>query len=148
MMYNDLIDLSQCLDYRGKHNHPHYATMHAAGLDLSAETEVRQLIPPNGRMLVPTGLWVNLPDNTEVQIRPRSGLSYKHGVTVLNAPGTIDCDYKDEIKVLLVNLSRVDFYLVPGERIAQAVFAPVMRAIQGFTKDTKERVGGFGSTGK
>ena len=142
------IDLSQCLDYRGRFAHPHYATMHAAGLDLTAEMPEPVTLPPFGRTLVPTGLWLRLPENTEMQIRPRSGLAFKHGVTVLNTPGTIDCDYPDEVKVLLINCGAEPYTIQPGERIAQGVLAPVVRAVQGFTAHTREtRAGGFGSTG-
>ncbi|RPD50029.1 dUTP diphosphatase [Hymenobacter sediminis] len=142
------LDFSQVLDYRGTHKHPHYATRSAAGLDLTAEIEAPIELPPFGRCLVPTGLWLRLPENSEMQIRPRSGLAVKHGVTVLNTPGTVDPDYRDEVMVLLINCGNEPFTIEPGARIAQGVLSPVLRAVQGFTADTKERTGGLGSTGQ
>lgn len=141
------MDLSQVLDYRGAHTAPHYATRNAAGLDLTANTPAAVVLQPFDRCLVPTGLWLNLPENSEMQVRPRSGLAVKYGVTVLNTPGTVDADYKDEVMVLLINCGSEPFIIEPGAKIAQGVFAPVVRASQGFTANTKERVGGFGSTG-
>lgn len=143
------IDLSQALDYRGHQKAPHYATMHAAGLDLTADIEEAFDLQPGEITLVSTGLWLRLPENTEMQVRPRSGLALNHGVTVLNAPGTVDADYKDEVGVILINHGRQPYRIEPGAKVAQGVFAPVVRAVQGYTGDTKEtRAGGFGSTDK
>ena len=102
---------------------PSYATPLSAGMDLRASMEQSIILAPLERALVPTGLFVELPEGYEMQIRPRSGLAAKHGITVLNSPGTIDADYRGEIKVILVNLSNNPFEIVPGERIAQAVVA-------------------------
>jgi dUTP pyrophosphatase len=131
---------------------PDYQSGGAAGLDLLAATpEHSQLvIEPGARALVPTGLAMALPDGFEAQVRPRSGLALKQGVTVLNAPGTIDADYRGEIGVLLVNLGAEPFVVTRGERIAQLVFAPVIRAsLQRVEvlKDSERGAGGFGSTG-
>ena len=141
------LDLSQCLDYRGRHAHPCYATRLAAGLDLRAELDAAQVLAPGEILRVPTGLWLRLPDDVEMQVRPRSGLAWLSGVTVINAPGTVDADYPDEVAVLLINHGKLPYTVEPGSKIAQGVFAPVIRALQGFTADTKERTGGFGSTG-
>lgn len=140
------IDLSQALDYRGKQTPPHYATRNAAGLDLTADIEEAHELLPGETTLVPTGLWLNLPENSEMQVRGRSGLAFKYGIQAFN--GTVDADYKDEVGVILVNLSKQSYRIEPGAKIAQGVFAPVIRAVQGFTGNTKERSGGFGSTGK
>jgi dUTP pyrophosphatase len=136
------------LDYRGRFTAPHYATMHAAGLDLTAELDEPLALLPGYRALVPTGLWLQMPENTEMQVRPRSGLALKHGITVLNAPGTIDCDYTLQVGVLLINLGQELYTVQPGDKIAQGVFARVLRTVDGFTINTKERAAGFGSTGK
>ena len=102
---------------------PSYATELSAGLDLKASISESVTLAPLGRALIPTGLYIELPQGTEAQIRPRSGLAAKSGITVLNAPGTIDADYRGEIKVILVNLSDKEFVVNPGERIAQMVVA-------------------------
>jgi len=102
---------------------PQYATVHSAGLDLRADLEHSLVLKPLERSLVPTGLFIGLPEGFEVQVRPRSGLAAKHGISIVNTPGTIDPDYRGEIKVILVNLSDVPFTLEPGERIAQMVIA-------------------------
>lgn len=127
---------------------PAYATEGAAGMDLLAARDMT--LPPGGRALVPTGLAVALPDGYEMQVRPRSGLALKHGVTVLNAPGTVDADYRGEVGVILLNTGDAPFAIARGDRIAQAVFAPVTRA--GFEEvvvlpETRRGTGGFGSTG-
>lgn len=141
------IDLSQVLDYQGRHAHPHYATRNAAGLDLTADIEEAFDLQPGETTLVSTGLWVKLPADFEMQIRPKSGMALHHGITVLNGPGTVDADYPDEVGVILINHGRQPYTIRPGAKIAQGVLAPVYRAVQGFTKDTKERTGGYGSTG-
>ncbi|HYE57126.1 MAG TPA: dUTP diphosphatase [Rhodothermales bacterium] len=132
---------------------PAYATAHAAGLDLRAALpeDVPVTLPPLGRALVPTGLTIALPEGYEAQVRPRSGLAYKHGVTVLNSPGTIDADYRGEVGVLLVNLSDVPFEVRRGERIAQLVVAAHAQARWeevAVLPETERGAGGFGSTGR
>jgi len=127
---------------------PAYATEGAAGMDLLAARDT--VLPPGGRALVPTGIAVAIPDGFEMQVRPRSGLALRHGVTVLNAPGTVDCDYRGEVGVILLNTGGAPFAIARGDRIAQAVFAPVTRA--GFEEvvvlpETRRGSGGFGSTG-
>ena len=129
---------------------PEYATEKSAGMDLKANINDPITLNPLEHAMIPTGLSIALPDGTEAQIRPRSGLAAKHGISVLNAPGTIDADYRGEIKVILVNLSNEPFTINPGERIAQMVVARYERveweAVE--TLDETERgVGGFGSTG-
>jgi dUTP pyrophosphatase len=132
---------------------PAYQTAHAAGLDLCAanSSDAPLSLAPGCYLLVPTGLCIALPSNYEAQVRPRSGLAAKHGVTVLNAPGTIDADYRGEIGVLLINHGREPFTIRRGERIAQLVIAPVVQAelIRVDTlSETARGVGGFGSTGR
>lgn len=130
---------------------PKYQTPYAAGLDLQANIEEPIILNPLERTIVPTGLFIELPVGTEAQIRPRSGLSAKHGISVLNAPGTIDADYRGEVKVILVNLSNDPFAINPGERIAQMVIAKHEVAEWDevlFLSDTDRGEGGFGSTGK
>jgi dUTP pyrophosphatase len=128
---------------------PAYATEGAAGMDLLAAREVT--LPPGGRALVPTGLCIAIPDGFEMQVRPRSGLALKHGITVLNAPGTVDSDYRGEVGVVLLNTGAEPVTLARGERIAQAVFAPVTRAAWEevvVLPETRRGTGGFGSTGR
>jgi dUTP pyrophosphatase len=128
---------------------PQYQTKEAAGFDLHAIEDV--VIKPGERKLIGTGLAFEIEFGYEVQIRPRSGLAFKHGITVLNTPGTIDSDYRGEIKVLLINHGRESFEIKKGERIAQAVIAPVVQAEISEVEelgDTERGAGGFGSTGK
>jgi len=133
---------------------PRYATDGAAGLDLTAALEQPMVIEPGARALVPTGLAIELPARCEGQVRPRSGLAFKHGVTVLNAPGTIDEDYRGEVQVLLVNLGKEAHVIQPGDRIAQLVVAPVLQVevvqvAEGTALAVSQRgAGGFGSTGR
>lgn len=130
---------------------PSYATPLSAGMDLRASMEQSIILAPLERALVPTGLFVELPEGYEMQIRPRSGLAAKHGITVLNSPGTIDADYRGEIKVILVNLSNNPFEIVPGERIAQAVVAQLAHIEWEQVEQlgaTERGAGGFGSTGR
>ena len=130
---------------------PAYATELSAGVDLKANIEESLTLAPLERTLVPTGLYIALPAGFEAQVRPRSGLAAKHGITVLNTPGTIDADYRGEIKVILVNLSNEPFEIVPGERIAQMVIArhEHVEWEETDTLDSTERgAGGFGSTGR
>ncbi len=130
---------------------PAYATELSAGMDLRADLESPVTLGPLERTLVPTGLYIALPAGYEAQVRPRSGLAAKRGVTVLNTPGTIDADYRGEIKVILVNLSGTPFEIVPGERIAQLVVARHERVEWDevdVLDETARGAGGFGSTGR
>lgn len=129
---------------------PHYATDGAAGMDLLAAVSVEIVIAPGARALVPTGLAVALPPAHELQIRPRSGLALKQGIMLANSPGTIDEDYRGEIGIILFNAGNAPFVVTRGMRIAQAVLAPVLRAVWqevGTLDATQRGVGGFGSTG-
>ena len=129
---------------------PQYATPQSAGVDLRADTLEDIVLPPLGRAMVPTGLYLEIPAGYEAQVRPRSGLAAKKGVTVLNSPGTIDADYRGEVRVILVNLSSDPFTIVPGERIAQMVFArheQVEWEEVDTLEDSERGAGGFGSTG-
>lgn len=129
---------------------PRYATAQSAGVDLRACIEAPFVLRPLQRAMVPTGLYIQLPAGYEAQVRPRSGLAAKKGITVLNTPGTVDADYRGEIKVILVNLSDADFTVEPGERIAQMVFARHETAQweeTGSLEESDRGEGGFGSTG-
>ena len=130
---------------------PRYETAGAAGLDLMAAVadEAPLVLQPRARALVPTGLVIQVPDGFEAQVRPRSGLAFRRGVTLLNAPGTIDADYRGEVQVLLVNLGSEPFTIVRGMRIAQLVVAPVTRValVEGALETSGRAEGGFGSTG-
>ncbi len=135
---------------RGRQPLPAYATEQSAGMDLRANIDAPLTLRPLERKLVGTGLYIALPQGYEAQIRPRSGLALKHGITVLNSPGTIDADYRGEIMVLLVNLSDTDFVINEGERIAQMVIARHEQAVfePVETLDETERgAGGYGHTG-
>lgn len=135
---------------RSKHALPAYESKLAAGLDLRANLDENIELKPLQRALIPTGLYMELPEGFEAQIRPRSGLAYKHGLTVLNSPGTIDADYRGEIKVLLVNLSDQPFVVEDGERVAQMVIAKheqVEWTESEELQDTERGAGGFGHTG-
>ena len=136
---------------RSEHALPNYETALSAGLDLRANIDADIELKSLERVLVPTGLFIVLPEGTEAQIRPRSGLAYKHGLTVLNSPGTIDADYRGEVKVLLVNLSNETLVIKNGERIAQMVVAKHERVDWLEVETLSETVrgaGGFGHTGK
>lgn len=129
---------------------PAYATVQSAGLDLRANLEASVVLKPMERRLVPTGLHIALPEGYEAQVRPRSGLALKHGITVLNTPGTIDADYRGEVMVLLVNFSQDDFVINDGERIAQMVIARYEQAAfepVELLDDTERGAGGYGHTG-
>jgi dUTP pyrophosphatase len=129
---------------------PQYQSAEAAGMDLIAALDVPLELAPGARALVPTGIIIELPEDHEGQVRPRSGLALKHGVTVLNAPGTIDADYRGEVKVLLVNLSQETFTIARGMRIAQLVIAPFVQArveVRLQATPSNRGPGGFGSTG-
>lgn len=138
------------LPHAGDLDLPAYETAGAAGMDIRAAIEEPLTLCPGARALVPTGFIFEIPQGFEVQVRPRSGLAFKHGVTCLNTPGTIDSDYRGEVKVLLVNLGEADFTIERGMRIAQLVVAPVVQASvieTTETSDTARGAGGFGSTG-
>jgi dUTP pyrophosphatase len=129
---------------------PEYETALSAGMDVRAFLNEPIMLKPFERQLIPTGLYLEIPPGFECQVRPRSGLAFKKGITVLNSPGTIDADYRGEIGVLLVNLSSENVSIETGERIAQLVFAPVIQAEWKLTEEiseTKRGSGGFGSTG-
>jgi len=130
---------------------PVYMTPHSAGMDLYAELDDDRVLNPGSRMLVPTGIAISLPDGYEAQIRPRSGLALKHGITMLNSPGTIDADYRGEIGVIVINHGDDPFVISNGERIAQMIVAPVVRAVLEEVDELDETVrgsGGFGHTGR
>lgn len=150
----DLTSSPVCKIYNGSDNElPAYASAMAAGMDLRAALACPVTLRPGERMLVPTGLYIELPPGCEAQIRPRSGLAVRHGITVLNSPGTIDADYRGEIKILLVNLSQEPFVIGNGERIAQMVISKVCRATLqpvesvGQLSATERGGGGFGHSG-
>jgi dUTP pyrophosphatase len=132
---------------------PAYETAEAAGMDLRAAVEeaAPMTLAPGARAVVPTGLTIALPPGFEAQVRPRSGLAAKHGITCLNSPGTIDADYRGEVKVILINLGQEPFVIKRGERIAQMIIAPVTRAelkAVSVLDETSRGAGGFGSTGR
>lgn len=129
---------------------PHYATKASAGVDLRANLKADIILKPLERTIVPTGLFIEIPIGYEAQVRPRSGLAIKKGITVLNTPGTIDADYRGEIMVILINLSNLDFVIKHGDRIAQMVIASHQQAEWNLVEDlssTERGSGGFGSTG-
>ena len=135
---------------KSKHQTPQYETEQSAGMDVRANLDRSITIEPLGRALIPTGLYISLPKGTEAQVRPRSGLAYKKGITVLNSPGTIDAEYRGEIGVLLVNLSNKSFVVEDGERVAQIVIAKHEQAQWEEVEELSETIrgaGGFGSTG-
>lgn len=136
---------------KSHHPLPEYATPYSAGVDLRAYISESITLKPLERVLIPTGLYLELPQGYEAQIRPRSGLAMKHGLTVLNTPGTIDADYRGEIRVILVNLSNDDFVINDGERICQMVIAAHAQVIWDEVdsiNETERGAGGFGHTGK
>ena len=136
---------------KSKHALPEYQTPLSAGLDIRANLDESVTLRPLERAMIPTGLFVELPEGCEMQIRPRSGLAAKHGITVLNSPGTIDADYRGEIKVILVNLSNEPFTIESGERIAQMIVARYEQIEWQPVEElgaTERGAGGFGSTGK
>lgn len=143
----DFVNMSNNMD-------PKYETKGSSGFDLRANLLAPTIIGVGKRAIIPTGLFFQLPDNFEIQIRPRSGLAAKHGITVLNTPGTIDADYRGEIKIILINLGEEDFEVKHGERIAQAVISTVtadniiqLNSVISINEDTDRGTGGFGSTG-
>ena len=135
---------------KSKHDLPHYETNSSAGMDLKANLDTPIVLKPMERCIVKTGLFMALPEGYEAQVRPRSGLAIKSGITVLNAPGTIDADYRGEVGVILINLSNQDFTINDGDRIAQMVIAKYEQAkwiLVNSLDETKRGKGGFGSTG-
>ena len=130
---------------------PEYATAGSSGMDLRANLTTSQVIQPMERLLIPTGLFIELPEGYEAQIRPRSGLAIKQGITCLNSPGTIDADYRGEIKIILINLSNEEQVIQPGDRIAQMIIQSVEKCkwvqVEEITS-TDRNAGGFGHTGK
>ncbi len=139
---------------KSKNALPAYASERAAGMDLRADLAAPVMLQPMERKLIPTGLFIELPDDCEAQVRPRSGLALKHGITVLNSPGTIDADYRGEVCVILINLSDEPFEIQPGERIAQMVVAPFrqvkLQSVETLEElsSTERGTGGFGHSGK
>ena len=136
---------------KSNHRLPEYATIGSAGMDLKANISKPVVLKPLKRELIPTGLYMQIPTGHEVQIRPRSGLACKYGITVANAPGTIDSDYRGEVKVCLINLSDTPFIVNPGERIAQAVLNKIEKIEWNEVAEldeTERGEGGFGHTGK
>lgn len=136
---------------KSQHPLPAYETILSAGMDLRASLTESIILQPMQRALIPTGLYIELPAGTEAQIRPRSGLAFKHGITVLNSPGTIDADYRGEIKVLLINLSQEPFEIKDSERIAQMIISKhetVEWQLVESINQTQRGEGGFGHTGK
>lgn len=135
---------------QSKHPLPNYETSQSAGMDLRANLTSDVCIEPMQRVLIGTGLFIELPKGFEAQIRPRSGLAYKHGITVLNSPGTIDADYRGEIKILLINLSTESFIVKDGERIAQMIISThevISWTEVDILQDTERGAGGYGHTG-
>jgi dUTP pyrophosphatase len=131
-------------------NLPAYETSGSSGMDLQAYISEEIILKPGERKLIPTGLSIAIPENLEIQIRPRSGIAYKKGISVVNTPGTIDSDYRGEIKVLLINLGKEDFIIKKFERIAQMVVCPITKVVLSETNDLPDTIrgeGGFGSTG-
>ncbi len=135
---------------KSRNSLPAYETAHAAGMDLRANVEETVVLKPMQRGLIPTGLHIELPEGYEAQIRPRSGLAFKHGIGIVNSPGTVDADYRGEIKVLLINFSDVDFEINTGDRIAQMVIAKhekVSWEDVEILNETLRGTGGYGHTG-
>lgn len=134
----------------GSDSVPQYTSAHASGADIQALIEAPLTLHPGERALVPTGIILEIPEGYEAQVRPRSGLAIRHGITVLNSPGTIDADYRGEVKIILINMGQEPFTIQNGDRIAQMVFAPVIRAEfyhNPKLSETDRGSGGFGSTG-
>ena len=139
------------VNYTGKHELPQFETLQSAGMDLRANIDAPVVLQPGDRALIPTGIKMALPEGYEAQIRPRSGLAYKHGITVLNSPGTIDADYRGDVGVLLINHGREPFTVEDGMRVAQMVVAQYSQFQWDAVEDLDETdrgEGGFGSTGK
>ena len=145
-----MADIQVGVKNRSNNPLPEYATEGAAGMDVRAHLPWAETLQPGERSAIPTGLFLAIPEGYEAQIRPRSGLALKSGITVLNSPGTIDSDYRGEVKIILANLGDDPYSREPGDRIAQMVFQPVTRAVwqvQDELPETKRGDGGFGHTG-
>jgi dUTP pyrophosphatase len=147
-------DINQEMNVRiinnSKNALPAYETLHAAGMDLRADVDEPVILAPMERKLIPTGLFIELPEGFEAQIRPRSGLAFKHGIGIVNSPGTIDADYRGEVKVLLINLSGQEFVVNSGDRVAQMLIArheKIHWEQVGELNETTRGAGGFGHTG-
>ena len=151
-MDEKVIEICWCIPAAQRDLHlPAYATAGAAGMDVEAAVTEDLVIAPGERVLVPTGFCVSLPQGYEIQVRPRSGLAVKHGLTVINSPGTIDADYRGEVRIALINLGHEPYTISRGDRIAQLVLAPVTRAqlqVVSALDKTDRAAGGFGHTGK
>jgi dUTP pyrophosphatase len=135
------------ITYQGKHEAPCYATSQSAGFDLRAEIDEPHTLQPGEWAPFPTGVFSKLPAGYELQVRSRSGLAFRHAVVVVNSPGTVDADYRDEIQAILINHGNQPFTVNPGDRIAQAVIARYVTVPELLTEATKARAGGLGSTG-
>lgn len=138
------------IDIKYSNNVPEYQSEHAAGADIKAELDKDIIMKPLQRVVIPTGIFLEIPEGFEAQVRPRSGLAAKYGITVLNTPGTIDSDYRGEIRIILINLSDEEYIVHHGDRIAQMIIAPVLQGnfVKEFSlKDSGRGDGGFGSTG-
>lgn len=149
-MESDLVIPVRFVRERSRELLPTYQTEGASGMDLFADLEEEIVLPPGGRVLVPTGIAVEIPPGVEGQVRPRSGLAARNGITCLNSPGTIDSDYRGEIRVILVNLGEDSFVVRRGDRVAQLVFSPVLRVLleeTGELGETPRGERGFGHTG-
>jgi dUTP pyrophosphatase len=136
---------------KSKHELPAYSTENSAGMDIRANIDTSFVLKPQERTIIPTGLFLEIPAGYEAQIRPRSGLAFKNGITVLNSPGTIDADYRGEVCIILINTSKEDFIINDGERICQMVIAKHEKAewiIVDYLIETQRGIGGFGHTGK
>lgn len=153
---NEIPDMKISLPFKNESTNPdpEYATIGSSGFDLRANLDEPITIQPHSVKIIPTGLYFEIPDNFEIQVRPRSGLAAKNGITVLNTPGTVDADYRGEVKVILINHSEIDFVINHGDRIAQAVVASVtaknyinLIKVKNISDDTERSTGGFGSTG-
>lgn len=153
---NGMSDMKISLSFKNESTNPdpEYATAGSSGFDLRANLKEEVMLQPNEVAMIPTGLFFEIPDNFEIQVRPRSGLAAKYGVTVLNTPGTIDADYRGEIKVILINHSKDPFLINHGDRIAQGVMAAVtaknyvnLIKVNNISENTERGTGGFGSTG-
>ncbi len=154
---NGMSDMKLSLFFKNESTNPdpEYATAGSSGFDLRANLKEEVILNPNEIAMIPTGLFFEIPDNFEIQVRPRSGLAVKYGVTVLNTPGTVDADYRGEIKVILINHSKGSFVINHGDRIAQGVLAAVtaknyinLIKVNNISDNTERGTGGFGSTGR
>ena len=144
-----MLQIHVSIKNKSKHEFPKYETLGSSGMDIRADIDTPIVLSPGDSTIIPTGLYMEIPTGYELQIRPRSGLAAKHGITVLNSPGTIDSDYRNEIGIILINHGRSLFTINSGDRICQGVFAEVTHAVLIETKEvtSTDRSGGFGHTG-